>query len=108
MKPPAIGELKCFLTFRSVTESRGADGSVIETFDVLANKWARMMPVSGGERYTSQQIMARVVYEVWCRWFSGLTSQSDFTFNGRSFKIESVRNYDEANIWWVILATEDL
>jgi SPP1 family predicted phage head-tail adaptor len=91
-----------------MTESRGADGSVIETPVTLCSAWARMIPMSGSEKFVAAGITASIVYDVWVRWFAGLTSRCDFTYQGRVFTIEGLRNFDESNTWWVIAATEEV
>jgi len=106
MKPPSVGELKHRITFRRTIESRGADGSVIESQVTLTSAWARMIPLSGSEKFAAQGVSASTVYEIWVRWFSGLTPQDDFILGDREFDIQGLRNYDENNRWWVITATE--
>ena len=108
MKPPAAGELKCRITFRRPTESQEADGAVIETPVIYCSAWARVIPLSGSETFEAQGITASVVYDVWVRWFAGLTPRMDFTYQGRIFDIQSVRNFDESNRWWIITATESV
>lgn len=108
MKPPTTGELKSRITFRKPTESRGADGSVTETPVTYCSAWARMIPMSSSEKFQAAGITASVVYEIWVRWFAGLTTRFDCTYQGRVFSIESLRNYDESNVWWVITAIEEV
>lgn len=108
MKPPTARDCNHLVTFRTMTETRGADGSVIETPTTFSKAWARITPLSGSENYVAQGISASVVYEIWCRYVDGITASMDILWGSREFSIESVRTYNEANRWLVITATEDL
>jgi SPP1 family predicted phage head-tail adaptor len=94
------------ITLRSMVQSRGSDGSVINTPTALATVWARMTPLSGSEDYVAAGIKASVVYEVWIDYLATLTSKCDFLSGARVFDIKSLRNFDELSRWWVIVAVE--
>lgn len=106
MKQPSSGELVHLVTIRSMTETRGADGEVIQTPATHSRAYCRITPLSGSEGYVAQGIDASVVYEIWTRYQSGIVPSMDILWGERTFEIESVRTYDEANRWLVITATE--
>ncbi len=106
MKPPTANELREKVIIRSMTETRGADGSVIETPATFATVWARIIPLSGNENFVAQGIDASVVYDIWTRYIAGVTPQMNILWGSRTLTIQSVRNYDERRRWLVIAATE--
>ena len=106
MKPPTAAELRHRITIRTMTDSQGADGSAIEVPATYATARARMIPLSGSEEDVAHGITASVVFEVWIRYLAGVTSKMDFTCDGRTFTIDSVRNWDEKGRWLIIRATE--
>jgi SPP1 family predicted phage head-tail adaptor len=101
-----IGLLKHKICFLRLDESQNALGEVIPVEAEIAKVWASIEPVSGNERFMSNQIFAEATARIRCRFIEGITPKNVIRFKGRKYDILSVANKNERNIELDIIAKE--
>lgn len=101
-------KLRHYVTIQQITETRGADGSVVETWGTFANVWADVRPVSGSENFAAQGITASTVHLVDIRYLSGVVPKMRVLWGERVFEIESVRNIEERDRWMTLACVEEV
>ena len=92
-----IGKLRHRITIERVTETRDADGAVIETWSTYATVQASIEPVSGREYFTAQSTQADVTHRVYARYVAGVVPKMRVKYGARIFEILSTINTGERN-----------
>ena len=92
-----IGKLRHQITIQQVSETQGADGSVIETWSICVTIQASIDPVSGLEYFVAHAIQADVTHRISLRYLSGITPKMRVNYSSRIFDIQSVINMGERN-----------
>jgi SPP1 family predicted phage head-tail adaptor len=90
---------------REVSTSDGLGGHT-NLWGTVTQLKAFINPTTGGERYTSQRLEAKITHKVYVR-FTDLIKTSDrINFNGRLMQIRAIINLEERNRWLEIHAEE--
>jgi head-tail adaptor len=87
------GRLDRRVTLERKTVTHSASGAPIETWSSLATRSASVNPVSGSERFTDPQIVARDQTEFQMRWSPGIADLSPvdrITYGGNVWDILAV------------------
>jgi len=100
------GNLEHLVTIQQATETRGADGSVIQTWGTLGTEWAEISPKQGDEKYAAQGIIAEVVHEIRMHYRSTVTPKMRILYGARVFEIQSVLNWREASAEMLLVCLE--
>jgi SPP1 family predicted phage head-tail adaptor len=104
----AIGKLRHRITIQQATETRGADGSVVQTWATYCTGYAEIVPLSGSEDYIAQGLNASVVHRVTIRYRSGIVPKMQVLWGARTLEIVNVRNLDERGKWLVMNCEESV
>jgi SPP1 family predicted phage head-tail adaptor len=67
------GRLDRRVTIQRKSDSYSASGEPVETWSTLATRWAYVAPVSGDERFSTPQLVARQQSEFGVRWSSDIS-----------------------------------
>lgn len=89
------GRLRHLVTIQQTTETRGADGSVIDTWGTYCTGWADIRPKSSTEDYLAQGLSGSVVHEIRMRYKSGVVPKMRVLYGSRVFQIVGVINWEE-------------
>lgn len=94
-----------FVTIGEIRDEFGgsSDGETSFTFAM-----AEIKPISGGERFMSNQLFAEATSQIRCRFVAGVTRKHKIKFGTRTFDILDVQNKEEKNIELFIVAKEIL
>ena len=89
--------------------TQNAVGEAVETWSTYATTWASVRPMSGKERFTSQQFAAEVTHEIMIRWREVRPKAEDrVLYDGRVFRIDYVTVPDERRIATMLLCKEEI
>jgi SPP1 family predicted phage head-tail adaptor len=103
------GEMRHHLTIQSLATTPTAEGDTLDTPVTVAKVWARIMPLSGSEKFVAAMQQDTSSHKINCRYVSGITPKMRaIRADGRVFNFTSVNNVDERNRELEILATEVL
>tara|TARA_R100000655_G_scaffold99311_1_gene143113 strand:+ start:162 stop:482 length:321 start_codon:yes stop_codon:yes gene_type:complete len=100
------GALRHRLIIQSVGNTLDDYGDLSNSYSNVATVWGSISPISGGEQEIADEITGVVTHRVKIRYKSGVTCQDRISYNSRTFQIESVRNWDERNIFLELLCKE--
>mgnify|MGYP003644067191 CR=1 FL=1 len=100
------GGLRHRITIQSVGTSYDDYGDLSDSWTTLASVWASISPISGTEKDIASELTGVVTHSIRVRYRAGISAQNRIEFGSRVFQIESVRNWDERNIFIEILAKE--
>lgn len=100
------GRLRHRITVQSVGSTYDDYGDLSDSWSTLASVWASISPISGREETIASELSGVVTHSILVRYRSGITAQNRIQFDSRVFQIESVRNWEERNIFLEILAKE--
>lgn len=86
------GRLRHRLTIESPTETRDALGQAVASWTTFAQVWGDFMPLSGRERFLSQQTHAEVTARAVIRYLAGLTEKMRIVFDGDAWEILHIKD----------------
>ncbi|MFY9141568.1 head-tail adaptor protein [Sulfuricurvum sp.] len=96
------------IEFVTIGEIRGAMGGVSEGETHFGYARAEIKPISGGERFMSNQLFAEATSQIRCRFVAGITRKHKIKFGTRTFDILDVQNKEEKSVELFIVAKEIL
>ena len=99
------GKRNKYITIQEMIETTSY-GEVSEAAQTLVKTWAAIEPVSSRETWLTDRLQATTTHTIRILFYAGITTRHQATYNGRTFRFESVVNPGEANRELVILATE--
>lgn len=102
------GAMRHKIEFVTIGEIRGAMGGVSEGETHLADARAEIKPISGGERFMSNQLFSEATSQIRCRFVAGVTTKHKIKFGARTFDILNVQDKDEKGVELFIVAKEIL
>lgn len=102
------GTLRHKISIFTIGDKRDEFGGSSEGEIVLDETMADIKPISGGERFMSNQLYAEATSQIRCRYVSGVTTKHKIKFVDRYFDILNVQNKDERNKELIIIAKEVL
>ena len=100
------GQLRHQVNVQSVGSSVDDYGDLSNSWSTDASVWASIDPVSGNEKDLAAELSGVVTHKVKIRYRSGVTANDRIQFGSRNFQIESVRNWQERNIYLELLCKE--
>ena len=83
---------------QTVSEASGAQGGIIDTWSTSFTRWASIRPLTGDERFVSEQEHGQLSHEIRMRHdenTSTVTNKHRFLFGSRIFDIQSYKNIQE-------------
>lgn len=86
------------MTIQQVTETRGADGSVIETWGTYKHIWAHYDSFEGNETIVGPELTATANRKVICREVEGVTPKMRVLYGDRVFEIVSVVQFRQGDM----------
>ena len=83
-------------------------GQPVPTWSTFARGvWAAIEPVTGTERFVSQELLATASHVIKIRYFDGVNSSMRFKYGARIFQFQSVIDKGERRRELLIAATEE-
>lgn len=101
-----IGKLRHRLILQSETQAQGSTGEVTSTYLTDTTVWGSLKQMSGKELEASRQISEEATYKAIIRYYSSLTTEYRISFDSRTFEIVSIEDWEERNIYQVLLLKE--
>lgn len=77
------------------TESRFGAPSSTGSWTTFKTVWARIVPLTGAERFQAQQTFESVDHRIETRWLDGVTPEMRVQYGNRTFEIEAPLNMEE-------------
>lgn len=102
------GRLRHSIVIQETTESRGANGEVLNTWGTFAAVRAEVTPMQGREAFLAGQDLSERIVRFKIRHLSGITAKMRISYDSRIFDIESVIYAEERNREVHILTREVL
>ena len=103
-----VGKLKNLVTIEELVKSKDEAGGRVEEWSEFVKAWCSLRPVSGNEKWYSNERHAEVTHQILTRYIDGLKPTMRIVAKDRIFNIESVINMDEANKTLLIVAKEEV
>lgn len=100
------GAMRHKIEFVTIAETQDAYGSAIEAEVHHSYAMAEIKPISGGEKFMSNQLFAKATSQIRCRYVAGVTPKHKIKFGSRTFDIIDSQNEDERNKKLFIIAKE--
>lgn len=89
------GDMRRWLTIQQPAASQNARGEEVPAWTTFATVWGAIVPASGREMLTAQQIQAVVTHKITIRYLAGLDPSMRVLYNGRYFDIQAVIDINE-------------
>jgi SPP1 family predicted phage head-tail adaptor len=90
-----IGDLRHRIAIETPQRVSDGGGGAVETWDLVAEVWASMRPLSGTERSEADGLAGTVTHEVMMRHRDGLGGGQRLRLGDRIFDLRAVLNVDE-------------
>ena len=102
------GLLRHRITIQTRAESLDDFGEMDLTWSNSATVWASIEPLTGKELINAAQAGAMISHKITLRHKSGVNPKDRITHAGRTFEIESVRNFRERDISIELMCREEV
>jgi SPP1 family predicted phage head-tail adaptor len=89
------GWLRHRVTIEVATETGDDAGGASRSWATFATLWARIEPVSAGEKTIAAHLAGVVTHKVTLRWRDDLTASMRIGYRGRHFRIRMIHDPDE-------------
>ena len=91
------GTLRTRVEVQRIAEERDEHGGIVSSWKTIANVWASIVPLSGREYWSAQQVQSDVSHGVTMRYFEGLTNKHRLKLlhSQRVLNIKSVVDVEE-------------
>ena len=91
------GKLRTRVEVQRIDEERDKQGGIVSSWTTIAHRWASVVPLSGREYWSAQQVQSDVTHKVQLRYLEGLTSKDRLRLlhSQRVLNIQSVLDVDE-------------
>lgn len=93
--PFAIALLRHRLTVEAPERTADGAGGAVETWTPIADIWASIRPVSGGEALSADGVRSRITHEIWIRRRDIVSPRVRFRQGARIFEIRAVLDVEE-------------
>ena len=101
-----VGTLRNKIEFLAISEGQDETGGFNEVQTHFAYSMAEIKPVSGNEKFVSNQVFSEATCQIRCRYVAGITTKHKIKFGDRKFDILNPQNKDERGIELYIIAKE--
>jgi SPP1 family predicted phage head-tail adaptor len=91
---------------KPVRTADGSGGATVD-WDEVAMLWARIEPVSAGERFAADRLATRVTHRITLRFRADVEGGMRIRHRGRVFAVVAWRDPDETRRFIVLDATEE-
>lgn len=102
------GAMRHKIEFVTIGEIRDEFGGFSEGEIHFDDARAEIKPISGGERFMSNQLFAEATSQIRCRFIAGITRKHKIKFGTRTFDILDVQDKEEKGKELFIVAKEIL
>ncbi|WP_419767245.1 phage head closure protein [Arcobacter sp.] len=102
------GSLKHKIEFISMKSGRDDYGSPTQIPESFEMAWSNIIPISGSEKYMSNQRYSESTHKIKCRYIPGIDTKMSIKYGDRTFDIISVINVGERSKELEIIAKEIL
>jgi len=99
-------DLRHRLTLEELQRAGDEGGGFTESWVEVAELWADLRPIGGGEGVEADRLAGRVTHEVSLRYRPGVQPAMRFRKGARLFHIVTVINVDERKRWLKCLCEE--
>jgi SPP1 family predicted phage head-tail adaptor len=100
------GSLRKRVAIETVGSALDDYGDLTGSWTTLATVWASIDSVSGTEREIASELVGIVTHRVKMRYRSAVNSASRLIYDGRTFEVESVTDWQERGIFLELLCKE--
>jgi len=102
-----VGTLRHIATIEQLVKGQDAAGGKTESWVVFSKAWCAISPLSGREKYYSQEKHATATHQITIRYLAGVEPKMRIKARGRVFDIVSVINPGERDKMMQIIAEEE-
>ena len=102
-----VGRLRQRIELQEYVTASDGQGGTTATWQKLADLWADIKPVGGSERYEIESLKGNITHTVRLRYYSGLSNENRFIFNGKVYHIKYPLNQGYDNAYMELAVTEE-
>lgn len=104
MSRPASGDLDRRITLESLSQTKDAEGGMVDSWPAVATVWAKVAHLSGNERratsHGGQAAEARTEFTI--RYRSGLNAKMRVSYSGKIYNIRHLNDFAEEHRFVVL------
>lgn len=100
------GNLKHKIVIESYAETKNAVGEVTKEWSEFATTYSSIVPLSGNEKFSSNEVHAEVTHKIEMRFISGVLPKMRVVYGSRNFDIKSAINIREQNRTLYLMCSE--
>jgi len=102
-----VGRLRQRIELQEYTTVSDGQGGSTATWQGIDTVWADIKPVGGSERYEIESLKGNITHTVRLRYYSGLSNENRFIFNGKPYYIKYPLNDGYDNAYMELAVTEE-
>jgi SPP1 family predicted phage head-tail adaptor len=90
-----IGDLRQRLRIERPQRAADGGGGAEESWEMVAEVWAAIAPLAGGERVEADAVVGRITHEVWLRFRADVTPGMRLRLGARLFDVRAAIDFEE-------------
>jgi SPP1 family predicted phage head-tail adaptor len=102
----SVGELRTRLILEAPSRASDGGGGAAITWQEVAEVWAAVRPLAGGEDFALDRVAGRISHEIVIRYRADVTPKMRFRQEARVFDIRAAFDPDTRRHWLRCLAEE--
>lgn len=101
-----IGKLNKQVELHSLTETKNGVGEPVPSYSSYGIVWAKIEPLRGDEKESSDQVVAKVMHKITVRYNASIVETDRIVYDSRIFEINSILDLFEKKRYLEIMCTE--
>jgi len=106
IKKGDVGTLRHRIVIQQLVLTPDGQGGNAESWTTFATVWSELKEVKAWEQLMASELQTRRTHTIRLRYLSGLNTSMRVTYDGRTFYVHGIRNFDERK-FFIILDTEE-
>jgi len=89
------GQLRHRVVINQATYTRNTTGERIASTPTTTTVWAAIERIAGNEKYEANRVVIESTHLITIRYFAGLSTEDTITWNGKTYEIVAMPDFDE-------------
>lgn len=102
------GRLRHRITLQRLSSTQNTVGEKIDNYTDVTTVWGEVKPFRGSEVFENYKEFGELTHKITIRYYQGLDRTWRIKFDGRIFRIVSVVNIEERDVYMEIVCKEIL
>lgn len=110
MATPGAGQLNRLIAIQSLTQTKDAEGGIVDSWSTFGTVWAKIANLSGNERRATDQggKTAEARTEFTIRYLSGVVEKMRVSYGGKYYDIAHVNDFSDGHRFMILTCSRGM